>query len=89
MTTNDDVMVRMSDLRAAPSWNAGRGLCSGGARQIAQQCGLDWNEFLKNGLPASVLEATGNDFCIRLAAVARERAAASAGLDTAFNGVGE
>ena len=35
---------------------------------------LDWALFIREGIPASVLEATGNEFCLQLAAKAREEA---------------
>lgn len=45
MTNN----VTMRDLRAA-------GFCSKGGRELASRLGLDWNEFITNGLPPEILE---------------------------------
>lgn len=51
------------------------GLCSRGARAFAAGEGLDWSRFLREGIPASELEATGNAFAIQAAAAARGEAA--------------
>ncbi len=43
-----DAIVKVKHVRAAS-------LCTGGARRWFTSRGLDWNEFLTNGLPASVI----------------------------------
>lgn len=50
-------------------------LCSRGARAWAQRHGFDYAHFLKHGYPASVFEATGDIYGMRVAAIAREQAA--------------
>lgn len=50
-------------------------LCSSGAREFFARHGLDWAAFVREGLPASVLEATGDAFAINTARLAREEAA--------------
>ena len=46
-----DVIVTMKHIRAA-------NMCSGGPREFFKKHDLDWNDFLKNGIPAEKLEAT-------------------------------
>jgi hypothetical protein len=60
------MMITMQDVRAAK-------MCSRGARQFFTRHGLDWNAFVKEGLPDKVIEATGDAMAIRVVEVARER----------------
>lgn len=53
-----DPVVRMRHVRAAK-------LCARGARAWFVLYRLDWNEFLADGTPASVLEATGDPLALR------------------------
>ena len=61
----NDVIVRMEHLRLA-------NLCSRGARMWFARMGLDYVLFLKEGYPASTLEATGDALALRVCRVARE-----------------
>jgi hypothetical protein len=61
-----DIIVTMQDVREIK-------LCAGGARAFAKQAGLDWPDFLENGIPASKLLATNNDFAARAVENARKR----------------
>ncbi len=54
-----DPLVTLSDMRALK-------YCNRGARLWCARYGLDWDHFRKHGLPASVIEATGNAMAIRL-----------------------
>lgn len=47
------------------------GYCSRGLRAFFTSRGLDWCEFKSNGLPADVVEATGDAMAIRAAELAR------------------
>lgn len=47
-------------------------LCSGGARDWFASYDLPWNEFITNGLPVEVIEATGDPFGISVAEIARK-----------------
>lgn len=49
-------------------------LCAGGARAFFQRYGLDWGRFLREGIPAEQLEATGDALAARVVAMAREEA---------------
>jgi len=60
----EDFLVTMRDVRAA------RG-CSRGARMFAERHGLDWKEFLKDGILASRLVATGDAMAINIVEVAK------------------
>lgn len=47
-------------------------LCAGGARAFFRRYGLDWGRFLREGIPADELEATGDALAARVVAAARE-----------------
>lgn len=50
--------------------------CARGARAFFERYGLDWSAFLREGIPASQLEATGDALAARVCALAREEAEA-------------
>lgn len=52
MTDIPDPIVRITDIVRA-------GYCPSGARRWFTANGLDFRDFMKNGIPASVLTATG------------------------------
>lgn len=62
----DDVIITMKDVRAVA-------MCSRGARAFFQRHELDWNKFLDEGLPAEVIEATGDAMALHVVEVARGR----------------
>jgi hypothetical protein len=45
-----------------------------GSRQFFVQHNLDWNDFLANGIPVSVLEQIGDPIALRAAAEAQKEA---------------
>lgn len=47
-------------------------LCAGGAREWFNRQGIDWNDFLTNGVSAEILEETGDPFAFRVTAIARQ-----------------
>lgn len=59
-------IVTMRDIRAAK-------MCSRGTRAFFERHGLDFNDFLTNGIPAEKLEATGDAMAVRVCEVARGR----------------
>lgn len=61
-----DVIVYMRHIRAAK-------MCSKGARTFFQRHSLDWDDFLKNGIPATKLEKTGDAMALKVVEVARGR----------------
>lgn len=60
------VIVTMRDIRGARQ-------CSRGARAFFERHGLDFNDFLINGIPVEKLEATGDAMAKRVCEVARGR----------------
>lgn len=61
---DEELIIRMPDLRAAL-------MCSRGSRKFFEAHGLDWQDFLKNGIPASKLLATGDYMAQQLVEVTR------------------
>lgn len=53
-----DTIVRMKHIRAAR-------LCAGGTRRWFASHGLDWSDFLANGIPAAVLGQWGDPLADR------------------------
>lgn len=68
MEVTSDLRVHMRHVRAAK-------LCSGGARRYFMQHGLDWNDFLANGVPVSVLDEIGDPMGQRAVAAAKAEGA--------------
>lgn len=64
MTKPETVKVRMLHVRQAK-------MCSRGARDFFKRHGLDWNEFLSEGIDAEKLEATGDGMALQVVKVAR------------------
>lgn len=73
--TNSDVVVTTAHLRTVPGFSARSGFCARGARQWFAQHDLDYLDFVRNGIPASRLEATGCAMAKALAEWARQEAA--------------
>ncbi len=47
------MIITMNDVRAC-------GMCSSGARAFFERHGLDWGDFLKHGIEAETIAATGD-----------------------------
>ena len=67
--------VTLQDLRASR-------LCFQGARPWFRRHGLDWQAFLREGLDAEVLAATGDALALRVIAVAEARESLAAEQET-------
>lgn len=63
--------VTWQHMRTIPS-RRGRGYCRNGARALAKRHGLDFRDFVRNGIEAEALESTGDAFALALVAWARE-----------------
>lgn len=63
---SEPVIVTMRDIRRAK-------MCSRGTRAFFVRHGLDFADFLTNGIAAEKLEATGDAMAIRVCEVARGR----------------
>lgn len=63
--TSDTTIVRMKHIRLAK-------LCSPGTRAWWKDHGLDWSDFLTNGIPAQVLLDTRDPLAARAVEQARQ-----------------
>ncbi len=61
------IIVRVRHVRAAM-------LCTRGMRDWLTLHGFDVGDFVRDGLPIEKLEATGDEFAMRVCAVARKEA---------------
>lgn len=64
----DDAVVRVEHLRSA-------NMCIRGAKQWARYMGIDFDAFVRDGIVASKLEATGDALALRVVKIARDEAA--------------
>ena len=62
-----DVIVHMRHVRAA-------NLCSRGGRAWFHHHGLSWTDFLRDGIPAATLRATGDALAARAVSAAEKEA---------------
>mgnify|MGYP006263972639 CR=1 FL=1 len=58
------MIIRMTHVRAAR-------MCSSGTRKFFMQHGLDWGDFLKNGIEASIIEQIDDAMAREVLRVAR------------------
>lgn len=63
-----EARVTMAHIRACR-------LCAGGTRQFFARYGLDWSSFLREGISADKLAATGDSLTDGVVALARKEAA--------------
>lgn len=69
-----DVLVTASHLHTAPRMG-GEGFCEPAAQRFFRRYGLDWERFVREGIPARELIATGNGLALRVVAHAQAEAA--------------
>ncbi|MGC3619141.1 hypothetical protein, partial [Pseudomonas aeruginosa] len=69
-----DLIITTAHLRSVPGLTSRPGYCVSGARAWFNAHGLDWHRFVAEGMPASVLEATGDELALRLVSHARAEA---------------
>jgi hypothetical protein len=69
------VIVTIQHLRTVPGHRPRPGFCLGKSRAWAQRHGIDWKDFVRNGIPAEKLEATGDGLALALVDWARTCAA--------------
>ncbi len=65
MDSKTDAVVTMRHMRDLK-------YCAGGVRRFFARHGFDYRQFLKEGIPAEKMEATGDAMAIRVANYARE-----------------
>ena len=69
------MIVTLDHLRRAPGFGVRAGFCAQGGREWFAYYGLDWSAFVRDGIEAEAIEATGDALGLRLVAFAREEAA--------------
>ena len=69
------MIVTVDHLRRAPGFGARPGFCAQGGREWFAYYRLDWNAFVRDGIEAEALEATGDALGLHLVAFARAEAA--------------
>lgn len=73
------LIVTMQDVRTIPGLTRRGGLCAPNSRAWARRNGLDFRAFVREGVDAEVLLATGDGFAIKLVEWARQRREAGNG----------
>lgn len=66
-----ELIVTTRHLFTIPTFHTRPGFCRAGTRAWAKSQGLDWNDFVRNGIPASKLEATGDALALAVVDWAR------------------
>lgn len=69
------MIITTGDVFTIPGFSARRGFCRGGAKEWFRTHGLDWRDFVRNGIDEAELLATGDAFAIATVQWAHERAA--------------
>ncbi|MBT2748591.1 hypothetical protein J7J64_19415 [Lysobacter sp. ISL-42] len=69
------MIVTLDHLRRAPGFSVRDGFCAQGGREWFAYYGLSWSDFVRDGIEAEVLQATGDALALRVIAFAREEAA--------------
>ena len=64
----------MTEVQVFPRHARDAGLCISGAKTWIEEHGFNWRDFVRNGLPASVLVATNDDLAMRTVEAARKEA---------------
>lgn len=68
------MIVTTRDLFTIPGFSRRAGFCRNGSRRWFRAHGLDWTDFIKHGIAAETLEATGDGLALALVKWARQRA---------------
>lgn len=66
------LIVTTRHLFTIPGYSPRQGFCRSGARRWFDVHGLDWQDFVRNGIPAERLESTGDGLAIALVQWASE-----------------
>lgn len=69
------MIVTTRDLFTVPGYSKRAGFCRNGSRNWFRAHSLDWTDFVKHGVDAELLEATGDAMALSVVAWARKRAA--------------
>lgn len=68
----EEVIVTTRHLFTIPWFSRRKGFCRYGARTFFRRHGLDWRSFLRSGIEARELEATGDGLALALVEWARK-----------------
>lgn len=68
---DDELIVTIEHLYTVPNFNGRIGFCGRGSRAWFRRHGLDWSAFVRGGIPASKLIATGDALALRVVEHAR------------------
>ena len=77
--SDGELIVTMRHIRTIEGFTAQPGFCHAGLRAWFDRHGLDLRSFVKNGIPASRLEAVGDAFALATVRWARECESREAG----------
>lgn len=66
------MIVTTRHLFTIPGYSTRNGFCRGKSREWFKRHGLDWRSFVRHGIPAEVLEATGDGLAMAVVKWARE-----------------
>lgn len=72
------MIITTRHLLSIPGFSTRPGFCRGKSRDWFRAHGLDWSDFVRNGIAAEVMEATGDGLALALVRWARECAAKEA-----------
>lgn len=67
------MIITMADVRATKGFNTRDSLCAKGARRWFEQNGLDFRDFLKNGIDEEILLNVGDAFAVAVVEQAHGR----------------
>lgn len=71
----DDFIITRQHMRTVRAFGNRKGYCATGGRRWFAAHNMDWADFLKNGIPASTVQATGDALGIALVEHARKEIA--------------
>ncbi len=73
------MIVTIAHVRSVPGLSKRAGFCARGGRAWFARHGLDWTQFVRNGIDAEVLLATGDGLALAVVDHARKQEAARNG----------
>ncbi|UYZ84276.1 hypothetical protein MTZ49_01465 [Entomomonas sp. E2T0] len=68
------MIITIQHLRSTSTWTAKSGYCATASRAFFKRHGLDWADFVANGIEEEKLLATNNALAINLVEFARNQA---------------
>lgn len=68
---SSELIVTIQHLHTVPTWTTRAGYCARQSRAFFAEHGLDWLAFVRAGIDAEVLLATGNALAVHLVEHAR------------------